>query len=113
MAEATNSAPFDGGSALERIYKGPDGPKRVEQIVIRLLARLLAESNRSLEVSEFGGFDAVAPAGIDDSLPGPSIVDITHTLKRVKGPRFLPDLLKTISERGAKSVLLVATGKAP
>jgi len=113
MAEIKNAAPFDSWSAIEKVYRGPDGTKRVEQVVVRLLARLLSESNRPLEVSELGGFDAVAPAGVDSSLPGPTIVDITHTLKRVRSSRFLPDLLKAIAEYGAKSVLLIATGKLP
>src|SRR4051812_20748725 len=94
--------PVDLAEALEKVHRGVDGPKRVEQIVLRLLARLVSESNRSLNVTEVGTVDAIAPAGIDD-LPGPTIIDITHTLRRVKAPRFIPDLLKAVAERGAKS----------
>jgi hypothetical protein len=113
MEENNTPAAFDSASALEKVFKGQDGPKRVEQVVIRLLARLLAESNRPLDVSELGAFDAVAPAGVDNGLPGPTIIDVTHTLKRVRSPRFLPDLLKAITEHGAKSVLLIGTNKLP
>ena len=35
-SEANHSLP-DYQELLERVYRGPDGPKRVEQIVIRLL----------------------------------------------------------------------------
>ncbi len=107
------SAPVDFAAALERVYHGNDGARRIEQIVLRLLARQLAETNRSLNVSDGGGFDAVAPAGIDDGLPGPTIVEITHSLLRVKNSRFLPDLQKAMVERNAKSVLLIGTHKLP
>ena len=36
-------------------------------------------------------------------------MDISHKLKRVRSVRFIPDLLKAIGARGAKSVLLIAT----
>jgi hypothetical protein len=112
MSQFTNSAPVDLAEALEAVYKGPDGPKRVEQVVIRLLARQLSETNRSLSVIEAGAFDAVAPAGVDD-LPGPTILDVTHNLRRVKGARFIPDLLKVVAEHRAKSVLLLGTHSVP
>jgi len=112
VSEAVSSSSPDFAAALERVYRGADGAKRVEQVVIRLLARLLAESNRPLTVSEVGVFDAVAPAGIE-VLPGPTIIEITHSLLRAKNSRFLPDLQKAIGERGAKSVLLIGTHKLP
>jgi hypothetical protein len=105
----------DSQELLERVYKGPEGAKRVEQVVIRLLSLLLAESNLTLEVNEGSGFDAIAPSGINPiqaprpPLPGPTIVDITHRMKRVASPRFVPDLQRAIESRGAKSVLLIAT----
>lgn len=39
---------------FECVYKGQDGVKRVEQIVIRLLTLHLAESKRSLEINDGG-----------------------------------------------------------
>lgn len=97
---------------LESVYKEPDGAKRVEQALIRLLTLLLAENNRPLEVSDVSRFDAFAPAGIagiGDDIPGPTVVEITHNLKRVQGPRFASDLQKVVDSKGAKSVLLIAT----
>lgn len=112
MPEITTPAEFDYKAALENVYKGPDGAKRGEQVVIRLLARLLAESNRSLDVAETGAFDAIAPTGIAD-LPGPTIIDVTHNLRRLKSSRFVPDLQKFIAEQAAKSVLLIGAHSIP
>jgi hypothetical protein len=99
----------DFSELLERVYKGQDGVKRVEQIVIRLLTLHLAESKRPLEVNDGGRFDALATAGIDDSTPGPTIVDISHNLKRVVSQRFAGDLQRAADTSGAKSALLIAT----
>src|SRR5437660_795758 len=104
----SETAPVGFAEALETVYKGPDGPKRIEQLVIRLLGRLLSEKNASLAVTETDTFDAIAPTGVED-LPGPTIIEITHTLRRVKSPRFVPDLQKAIAQHKAKSILLVGT----
>jgi hypothetical protein len=49
MSDTNSTAPLDITAALERVYKGSDGAKRVEQVVIRLLQRLLSETSRPLE----------------------------------------------------------------
>src|SRR5262249_2964034 len=95
MSETAAPFPINFAEALEAVYKGPEGSKRVEQVVIRLLERLLSEANLPLSVIEAGSFDAVAPMGIGD-LPGPTVIGITHNLRRLKGPRFLPSLKKAI-----------------
>jgi len=56
-----DSAQPDVKDLLESVYKEPEGAKRVEQALIRLLTLLLAESNRPLEVSDVSRFDAFAP----------------------------------------------------
>jgi len=97
---------------LENVYKEPDGAKRVEQALIRLLTLLLAENNKPLEVNDVSRFDAFAPAGIagiGKDIPGPTIVEITHNLKRVQGSKFASELQKVVDSKGAKSVLLIAT----
>ena len=84
----TSSPQPDFKDLLENVYKEPDGAKRVEQALIRLLTLLLAENNRPLEVNDVSRFDAFAPAGISGigrDIPGPTIVEITHNLKRVQG----------------------------
>jgi hypothetical protein len=109
MAPPNTGEPPNYPELLDRVYRAPDGARRAEQIVIRLLTRHLSATKLTLEVNEGSGFDAVAPGGIDSTLPGPTIVDITQTLKRTQSPRFIPDLLKAIDGRGANSVLFVAT----
>ena len=125
MTTEASSPPSADIKLLDHVYEGPDGPRRAEQIVLRLLARLLSASGRALEVNDGSGFDAVAPAGVvaisstetnsavptasHEEIPGPTIVEITHNLKRVQSAKFIPDLQKAISARGAKSVLLIAT----
>jgi hypothetical protein len=97
---------------LESVYKEPDGAKRVEQALIRLLTLLLAEHKKPLEVSDVSRFDAFAPAGIagiGKDIPGPTVVEITRNLKRVLSSGFAPDLQKVVARRSAKSVLLIAT----
>lgn len=99
-------------SLLESVYKEPDGAKRVEQALIRLLTLLLAEKNKPLEVNDVSRFDAFAPAGIagiGKDIPGPTVVEISRNLKRAQGLRFAADLQKVVDTKGARSVLLIAT----
>jgi hypothetical protein len=112
MAHSEAQDQIDLAAALEKVYKGPDGAQRVQQIVIRLLSRLLADSTRSLDVIEVGGFAAVANGGLND-LPGPTIIEITHTLRRTTNPRFASDLQKAVAKNGARSVLIIGTHKLP
>ncbi len=86
------------------------GQKRVEQFVIRLLERCVIDSKGSMQVNEGSGFDAVASSGLDD-IPGPTIIDITHRLVRIKGVSYWPRLKKYARERAAQGVLLVSAGK--
>jgi hypothetical protein len=93
---------------IASVYKGQDGRKRVEQVVLRVLTLRLAESNRSLEVHDGSWFDAFAPAGIDDTNSSPTIVEVTRNLARAQSPCFAANLRRVADSKGAKSVLLIA-----